>query len=33
MKALDFDVQVGEGVAIGGLGVFPLTGVQMDGLP
>lgn len=31
MKVLEFEVQVGDGVAVGGLGVFPLTSVKADG--
>ncbi len=33
MKVLDVDVQVGDGVAIGGLTVFPLIGGTVDGPP
>jgi hypothetical protein len=33
MKVFEFDVQVGDAVAIGGLGVFPLTSVKVDGPP
>ena len=33
MKVLDFDVQVGDGVAVGGLRVFPLTSEKVDGPP
>jgi hypothetical protein len=33
MKILDYEVEVGDGVAVGGLTVFPLTGVVVDGPP
>jgi hypothetical protein len=33
VKVFEFDVQVGDGVAIGGLRVFPLTSVKVDGPP
>jgi len=33
MKVFEFEVQVGNGVAVGGLGVFPLTSAKVDGPP
>ena len=33
MKVLEFDVKVGDGVAVGGLQVFPLTSEKSDGPP
>jgi putative transposase len=33
MKVVEFDVQVGDGVSIGGLTAFPLTTLKVDGLP
>jgi len=33
MRVLDFDVQVGEPMTIGGLGVFPITSIQVEGPP
>ena len=33
MKVLDVEVQVGDGVAIGGLTVFPLISGKVDGPP
>ncbi len=31
MKVFESDVEVGDAVAIGGLSVFPLTSVKVDG--
>jgi hypothetical protein len=33
MKVLEFDVSVGDGVAVGGLQVFPLTSEKAGGPP
>lgn len=33
MKVLELDVEVGEGVAVGGLKVFPLTSGKVGGPP
>ena len=33
IKVMDFEVEVGAGTAIGGLTMFPLTGVVVDGPP
>ncbi len=33
MKVLEFEVSVGDGVAVGGLQVFPLTSEKADGPP
>jgi hypothetical protein len=33
MKILDYEVEVGDGISVGGLTVFPLTGAVVDGPP